>query len=71
MKSAPREKLEQYLRNFNDYSLSKAMSDALLTCGTSFLTDEQIEFMVSRRIQKERFTARMHRANRQNRKIAV
>lgn len=70
MKPAPREKLEQYLRNFNDYNLSKAMSDALLTCGTSFLTDEQIEFMATRRIQKERFAARLHRENRHKRKVA-
>lgn len=70
MNSAPRDKLEQYLRNFNDYNLNKAMSDALSACGASFLTDEQIEFMVSRRIQKERFTARMHRQNRKIRKIA-
>lgn len=64
MRSAPREKLEQYLRNFNDFNLSKAMSDALTVSGTSFLTDEQIEFMVSRRIHKERFSARLHRQNR-------
>lgn len=70
MKPAPREKLEAYLRNFNDYSLSKAMSDALKVCGTSFLTDEQIEFMASRRVQKERFTARLHRENRKIRKAA-
>ena len=70
MRSAPRDKLEQYLRNFNDFSLSKAMSDALTVSGTSFLTDEQIEFMVSRRIQKERVSARLHRQNREIRKIA-
>lgn len=70
MRSAPREKLEQYLRNFNDFNLSKAMSDALTVSGTSFLTDEQIEFMVSRRIQKERVSARLHRQNRKIRKIA-
>ena len=70
MRSTPRDKLEQYLRNFSDFNLSKAMTDALMVRGTSFLTDEQIEFMVSRRIQKERFSARLHRQNRKIRKIA-
>lgn len=66
-RTATRERQERFIKSFDRYpgsTLDDAIGDCLRRYGTAWLTDEQIEEIASRTVERARFSQRLRVRNR-------